>query len=250
MKMRTTLIALGMATMLGGCSQIMSMTGYGYTDQEIQQMSAQSCIQMDKEAKLASANSKYTKRLNKIAQKLATDVNGVPLNYKVYITKDINAFAMPNGCVRVYSGLMDLMNDDEVMGVVGHEIGHVALGHTKERFQVQGAAMMARDVATMVGGKAAEFSASEYADLAHAVIGGQFSQANESEADDYSFDLLTKRNLNREGLITAFEKLASLNSGSKENKGVVDNVLGGLTGSHPDAQARANHLRNRLNTGK
>lgn len=250
MKMRTTLIALGVATILSGCSQIMSMTGYGYTDQQIQLMSTESCIQMDKEAKLAPANSKYTKRLNRIARKLASDVNGVPLNYKVYIAKDINAFAMPNGCVRVYSGLMDLMTDDEVMGVVGHEIGHVALGHTKERFQVQGAAMMARDVAGMVGGKVAELSASEYADLAHAVIGGQFSQANESEADDYSFDLLTQRNLNRKGLITAFEKLASLDVGTKENKGIVNNVLGGLTGSHPDALARANHLRDRLNSGK
>ncbi|STL35893.1 peptidase, M48B family [Escherichia coli] len=38
--------------------------------------------------------------------------------------------AMANGCVRVYSGLMDMMNDNEIEGVLGHELGHVALGHS------------------------------------------------------------------------------------------------------------------------
>ena len=52
------------------------------------------------------------------------------------MTKDVNAWAMANGCVRVYSGLMDMMNDNEVRGVVGHEMGHVALGHTKKAMQV------------------------------------------------------------------------------------------------------------------
>ncbi|VTR30443.1 Uncharacterized metalloprotease yggG [Serratia fonticola] len=34
---------------------------------------------------------------------------------------------MANGCIRVYSGLMDMMDDNEVEGVLGHEMGHVAL---------------------------------------------------------------------------------------------------------------------------
>lgn len=46
------------------------------------------------------------------------------------MTSDVNAWAMANGCVRVYSGLMDMMNDNEIEGVLGHELGHVALGHS------------------------------------------------------------------------------------------------------------------------
>ncbi|VEB54342.1 Putative metalloprotease yggG [Salmonella enterica subsp. enterica] len=43
------------------------------------------------------------------------------MNYKVYETKDVNAFAMANdGCIRVYSGLMDMMTDNEVEAVIGH----------------------------------------------------------------------------------------------------------------------------------
>jgi putative metalloprotease len=58
------------------------------------------------------------------------------VNYKVYMAKDVNAFAMANGCIRVYSGLMDMMNDNEVEAVIGHEMGHVALGHVKKGMQV------------------------------------------------------------------------------------------------------------------
>ncbi len=39
---------------------------------------------------------------------------------------------MANGCIRVYSGLMDMMTDNEVEAVIGHEMGHVALGHVKK----------------------------------------------------------------------------------------------------------------------
>ncbi len=43
---------------------------------------------------------------------------------------------MANGCIRVYSGLMDMMTDNEVEAVIGHEMGHVALGHVKKGMQV------------------------------------------------------------------------------------------------------------------
>lgn len=70
---------------------------------------------------LAPSDSTYTQRLNKIASALGDNINGQPVNYKVYMAKDVNAFAMANGCIRVYSGLMDMMTDNEVEAVIGHE---------------------------------------------------------------------------------------------------------------------------------
>lgn len=59
---------------------------------------------MDSEKPAMGAKSKYTKRLNKIAKALGNNIDGTPVNYKVYMTSDITARAMANGCVRVYSG--------------------------------------------------------------------------------------------------------------------------------------------------
>ncbi len=91
---------------------------------------------MDSKATIAPANSEYAKRLTTIANALGNNINGQPVNYKVYMAKDVNAFAMANGCIRVYSGLMDMMTDNEVEAVLGHEMGHVALGHVKKGMQV------------------------------------------------------------------------------------------------------------------
>ena len=55
-------------------------------------------------------------------------MEGMPLNFKVYYVIDVNAFACADGSVRVFSSLMDIMTDEELLGVIGHEVGHV---HTK-----------------------------------------------------------------------------------------------------------------------
>lgn len=97
---------------------------------------------------------------------------------------------MANGCIRVYSGLMDLMSDNEVEGVLGHEMGHVALGHSRKAMQLAWATTAARSAAASVGGVTASLSQSELGDLGEKLVNAQFSQSQESQADDYSFDLL------------------------------------------------------------
>lgn len=234
MKIRSTMLALGFATMLTGCNAIMD--SFTVSEAEVRAYSEQACQQYDAESKVAAANSKYTKRLNKIAKNLgSTTTTGVPLNYKVYITKDVNAWAMANGCVRVYSGLMDIMTDDEVQGVLGHEIGHVALGHSTKRMQTAIATSMARDAIAAYGGdKAAQLSQSQIGDITEQLINSQFSQSQERAADNYSFDLLKSKRLNTIALATAFDKLAA--GGSNSN----------IFSSHPDASARSQNIRDRI----
>ena len=138
MKMRAIVLALGTTLLLSGCQNMDSnglMTSgaeafqaYSLSDAQVKALSDQACKDMDGKATLAPANSTYTQRLNKIASALGDNINGQPVNYKVYVAKDVNAFAMANGCIRVYSGLMDMMTDNEVEAVIGHEMGHVALG--------------------------------------------------------------------------------------------------------------------------
>ena len=138
------------------------------------------CVQMrkqgDAKAKVASANNKYTVRLKKIMGK-HTSVNGTPLNYKVYITDDINANASADGSVRVYSGLMDLMNDDELRFVLGHEIGHVALGHTLKAMRLAYTAAAARQAAGSLNSTANALSDSMLGDLMEEVLHNKYYTA-------------------------------------------------------------------------
>ena len=119
---------------------------------------------MDKNNKVCDARSPYTKRLNKLTQGL-TNVEGIPLNFKVYYVTDVNAFACPDGSVRVFSSLMDMMTDEELLGVIGHEIGHVAHKDSKKRFRTALLTSALKDGLAASNGKAAALTDSQLGEL-------------------------------------------------------------------------------------
>ena len=104
------------------------------TDEQMAAYVAQTVTQLDKENTILPETDAYVKRVRRMTKGL-TEVDGTPLNFQVYKTNDVNAFACADGSVRIYSGLLDVMSDDEALGVIGHEIGHVAMRHTRKQFQ-------------------------------------------------------------------------------------------------------------------
>lgn len=251
MKLRLSLLAIGMVTLLGGCqnlntdtlmkSGVQAYQAATLSDSDVKALTEKTCAEMDNQSQIAPAHSKYTQRLNKIAADLGDNINGTPANYKVYLTKEVNAWAMASGCIRVYSGLMDMMNDNEVTAVLGHEMGHVALGHTRKAMQVAYGTSALRTAAGSAGGIASELSQSQLADMGEKFVNAQFSQKQESEADDYSFDLLKKRGIDPIGLATSFDKLSKLDGGDNST---------GMFDSHPPSKERADHIRARIAAGK
>ena len=246
MKLQHSLSALALATLLAGCQNmsadsmlntgLQAMQAATLSDTDVKTMADEACVQMDAESPIAPADSEYSKRLSKIAANLGNQAGNTPVNYKVYLTDEVNAWAMANGCVRVYSGLMDLMNDNEVEGVLGHEMGHVALGHTKKAMQTAYATSVARGAIASSGNSAAmALSSSQLGDLGEALINAQFSQSQESAADDFSFDLLKQRGIPLQGLASAFDKLAEQGGGESS-----------MFDSHPGSADRAAHIRQRI----
>jgi putative metalloprotease len=210
------------------------------SDADIKTLSDKACKESDQHSKIAPPGSKYDARLQKLGKLLGNNINGQPANYKVYLTSDVNAWAMANGCIRVYSGLMDMMTDDELLGVIGHEMGHVALGHSKSAMQTAYTVSAARDAAGAAGGATvAALSASQLGDLTEKFVNAQFSQSQESAADDYSYDQLKARKLNAQGLVTAFQKLAKLDGGKSD-----------MMSSHPASTKRAQHIEQRIATNQ
>lgn len=210
------------------------------SDADVKALTDEACKQSDTENRIASDKSKYGKRLAAITKKMGNDIKGQPVTYKVYETPEVNAWAMANGCIRIYSGLMDMMTDDEVIGVVGHEMGHVALGHTKKAMQIAYATAAARSAAGNFGNKSvSELSKSDLGAITENLINAQFSQSQELDADNFSFDLLTEKKLNREALASAFRKLEKLSGGEHS-----------IMSSHPASADRAKNIDTRIASGK
>lgn len=205
------------------------------TDAELAGYFDQMAAQMDKQNQVAPGSNPYAQRLSKMVASLQNH-DGLRLNFKVYVTPQINAFAMANGTIRVYSGLMDQFSDDEVRYVIGHEIGHVKSGHSKSRMQAALRTSALRKGVQSTNTRAGALANTELGDLFEKVINSQHSQSNEREADDYALDFMRHRKYNPKACVSALDKLAML-SGDDSNT---------FLSTHPAPKDRADRLRSQV----
>ncbi len=137
-----------------------------------------------------AANARVQRVGSRIAQAVGNALPNAKWEFVVFESKDLNAFALPGGKVGVYTGLLQLAeNDSELAIVMGHEIGHVIARHGAERMSeamvLQGVGALG---AAVVETKTQDPQTRQLFELAYggAVTLGRVlphSRANETEAD-------------------------------------------------------------------
>jgi len=212
------------------------------TDAQMAAYVKESVDWMDEHNPVCDDNSPYTQRLNKLTAGL-TDVEGIPLNFKVYYVIDVNAFACADGSVRVFSSLMDIMSDDELLGVIGHEIGHVAKRHSKNAFKTALLTSAGKDAIASTSNTAAALTDSQLGALGESLVNAKYSQKQEGEADDYGYDFLKSHGKNPWGMAMAFEKLKQLEE--EAGAGGNDSYFNKMFSSHPEVDARIKKMSER-----
>ena len=214
------------------------VTGFTFSNADAAALSKAAVDKMDTENEVASATDPYTLRLNRVFGKY-TAGDGYTLNYKVYKLKEVNAFATADGSVRVYSGLMDIMDDNELLAVIGHEIGHVANNDSRDAIKaayrkealLEGAASQSATIASVTD--------SQLGKIGSAIIDSKFSRKQEAEADLFSYNFMKKNGYNVNAEESAFRILAKMSEGSQAS--FIDQMMS----SHPDSKQRAEDAKKR-----
>lgn len=207
------------------------------TDEQIAQLCRESVAWMDEHNPVAADDDEYAIRLKRLTEGI-TDADGLPLNFKVYLVIDVNAFACGDGSIRVFSSLMDLMTDDELMAIIGHEIGHVIHADVKHAMKNAYLASAARNAAAAAEGTTlAKLSDSELGDVVTAFTDAQFSQKQEYAADEYGFKFCIDHGFSPYGMAQSLEKLVELSQGAKAS------TVQKMFSSHPDSEKRAARVR-------
>jgi predicted Zn-dependent protease len=116
--------------------------------------------------------------------------------------KTLNAFVTPGGYIYVYTGLIKFLDsEDQLIGVMGHEIAHADRRHTTRQMTKSGALQMLVDAA--IGKETAVTQVLE------GVVGLKFSREHESEADEYSVQYLCGSSYDAAGFANFFVKMSS-----------------------------------------
>lgn len=202
------------------------------SDADIAAMSKEYMVWMDKNNPLTAPDSEYSKRLERLTGNIK-EVDGLKVNFGVYEVVDVNAFACGDGSVRICAGLMDVMTDEEVMAVVGHEIGHVIHTDSKDAMKSAYLRSAVKNAAGAASNKVAKLTDSELGAMAEALAGAQYSQKQEGEADDFGVEFCVKNNIDPYAMAKALTKLSELSKDAPKAS-----YLQNMFSSHPDTMKR------------
>jgi putative metalloprotease len=200
---------------------------------EILELALQSAKYSDGKNKVAPPENKHAARLQKLVGEYLQD-GEIRFNYAVYLSPEVNAFAMADGTIRIYSGLMDMLTDGELRFVIGHEMGHIAKNHIRKKIQLGYAASAVRKGIASQTGVVGDMARSAVGDFAQTLMNAQFSQLEEKEADDYGLGFLKRESFEPRDAVGALRKIANLGGNHS------------FLSSHPDPALRADRLQAQL----
>lgn len=187
--------------------------------------------------------------VSRIGNRILAAIPPQPFQYQFHVIhEDIyNAFATPAGHIFVNSGLFAaLESEEELAGIIGHEIAHVVCRHISQRIESSkkiGMATLAGMVAGVLLGAAGAGAAASALSVG-SVAAGQtaalaYSREDEMQADQLGLAYLTQSGYTGEGLLTSLEKIRS-----KQWYGS-DQIPTYLM-THPASEARMSYIDNWL----
>lgn len=155
-------------------------------------------------------NFKLQAKVQTIGQKLAafSDRKDITYHFEILDNKEANAFALPGGYVYVFKGLLDkTKSDDEIAGVLAHEIGHVAARHTAKRTK---GSLSLEALTILLMSMPSDPVSKEQAYRGLMELALQYSREDELEADRLAVKYTKLAGFNPVGILTFLQTLRKI----------------------------------------
>lgn len=186
------------------------------------------------EFKNKSNSSSTEVKLNEIVDKLEQllpENSNYKRDYKVlYIAEDtVNALAVPGDIIIIYEGLLkEVKSENELVMILSHEIGHFA--HRDHLRSLGNILLLKIVINSLFGGVEILQSGADFANI---LANAQYSQTQESKADEFGLNLLNKYYGHVAGATDFFDRLIDDN---KEGN-IID-----FFATHPQPEKRVKRL--------
>jgi predicted Zn-dependent protease len=154
--------------------------------------------------------------------------------WRVRIIKNdsvLNAFCTPGGYIYVYTGILKFLEtEDQLAGVLGHEIGHADMRHSTRQMTTMYGIQTLLDI--LAGDR------KMLKEITTGIVGLKFSREHETEADQRSVEYLCPTAYNADGGAAFFEKISKL-GGARQPE---------FLSTHPNPTNRIEHFHNARTT--
>lgn len=227
---------------LGGCAT--SPTGRSqlllYPESQMTQMGLTAYDQIKRETPVDgdAATNLYVNCVARALVKEAPRRPGTPSSWEVTVFESdaANAFALPGGKIGVYTGLLEVAeNQDQLAAVIGHEIGHVQAQHANAR----ASAAMATSIGLQAAQTAAGAYTPQYSQLVGLLgVGAQYgilmpyNRGQESEADYLGLELMATAGFDPRESVQLWRNMARANPRGPPE----------FLSTHPSSSARISQL--------
>ena len=178
-----------------------------------------------KEKYKTSTNAEYNQALTRCGKAIAaaSDIKDFDWQFTVLESDEQNAFCLPGGKVAVYTGILNVMqNEAELAFVVAHEVGHAIARHGGERLS-WGYLQSFGGLLVELGFKS-ETASEIYGIGSNLGVMLPFSRSNEAEADMIGLILMAK---------AGYDPHASVNFWTRFSGNSSSSLLGNLMSTHP-----------------
>jgi predicted Zn-dependent protease len=180
--------------------------------------------------------------VDRIGQKLAEQSHrsNLTFTFTVLDSPEVNAFALPGGYIYITRGIMAYLNsEEELAGVLGHEIGHVTARHGVRQQTAQTASGVFGMIIAVATGDANLAKASNYASAA--LVSG-YGRSHELEADRLGAEYLARINYDPESMLEVIGVLKDQELFARERAAANGETASpgyhGLFSSHPENDQR------------
>ncbi|SHJ21234.1 M48 family metallopeptidase [Wenxinia saemankumensis] len=159
-------------------------------------------------------------RLRPVLEKLARALDLPRIRVHLYEIAPVNGLAAPDGRIFLTRGFYDkfrsgAVSAEEMASVIAHELGHVALGHTRRRMIDFSGQNAVRTALALLLNRVLPGLGAMIASGLVSLVAARMSRGDEYEADAYATALLIKAGIGPEPQKTLFRKLEALTGSGK-----------------------------------
>ena len=182
-------------------------------------------------------DSRYQALVDAVGNKLVENsiARDTPYKYEFHLLADdktINAFALPGGQVFItYALFSKLDNEDQLAGVLGHEIGHVLGRHSADRISKQG---LTQGILSGVAMGSDSNAATQMAAVIANVVNMKYGREDELESDDLGVRFMIRAGYNPEEMIGVMKILKNTAGPNRTPE---------FQSTHPDPENRIQKIK-------